>query len=509
MKIVSSEQIRSLDRRTIEEYGTPGHALMERAGIGAADAILEFASSIDSAQLRRFVVLAGKGNNGGDAYVVAKYLHENSGLPVVLLAACPPAQLPEDARTHAETLQDMVEIFEPETPVFLPGDFIVDGLLGTGVKGAPRHPFDIWIASVNSSGCPVASLDVPSGLDADTGSVQGVAVQADITITMGLPKKGMVLGQGPLLCGRTKCVDIGIPQDYIEQIKADAEMIFAQDIRCLGRRPFNSHKGLNGRLLVVGGSKLYPGAPILSARAAMRAGAGLVTLAIPQSANIPRPSMDSIITRRIKDDGGGFFSEGSADELNELASVSDAVVIGPGMGTSDSVRDLLGALNIPGKLIIWDADGLNFLSDTPWLLDRLSGTVLTPHPGEMRRLLKGFGIKNIPESERPRQALSLAAKTNSVVVLKGQHTVTACPGHPPLLNSSGTPALASAGTGDVLSGIIGALLIQKTPPLQAAACAVFIHGLAAEFSPFGTRGFSADDLIDLIPRAMLRISPFA
>ncbi len=510
MKLVSAEKMRELDSLAIGEYGIPGRILMENAGSGAAVMILEYAAKLADRHVRRFVVLAGKGNNGGDAYVVARCLSETCDIPVVLYAASPVSELPDDARTHAEAASKTVsveELLEPPSLNF--GDFIIDGLLGTGVRGAPRAPFDRWIAAVNSSNLPVASLDIPSGLDGDTGETHGNAVRADLTVTMGLPKQGMITGQGPELCGIVKCIDIGLPRECLAQIPGGMEMIFEQDILCLGRRPCDSHKGLNGHLLVIGGSILYPGAPVLVAEAAMRSGAGLVTLAMPHSANTSSPRMNSIILRRIRDSGKGFFSEESAEELNKLATKADALVIGPGIGTADDVRFMLGALNIPGIPVLWDADGLNMLAENPWMLDRVSAAVLTPHPGEMERLLNGFNLKDASLSGRIASASALASKTNTVAVLKGHRTVTASPEGRLAVNSSGSPALAYAGTGDVLAGIIGAFLAQKILPAEAAEAAVFIHGLASEASVLGTRGLTADDLVGLLPAAMMEISPFA
>ncbi|MBN1863785.1 MAG: NAD(P)H-hydrate dehydratase [Victivallales bacterium] len=510
MKLVSAEKMRELDSLTIENYGIPGRILMENAGSGAAFRILEHAANLATGHVRRFVVLAGKGNNGGDAYVVARCLFEICEIPVVLYAASPVSELPDDAKSHAETALKSVAVDEcADPPVFSRGDFIIDGLLGTGVRGAPRAPFDKWIAAVNSSGFPVVSLDIPSGLDGDTGETHGVAVRADLTVTMGLPKQGMVIGHGPELCGMVKCVDIGIPEECLSRVSNNVEMIFEQDIQCLGRKSSDSHKGLNGHLLVIGGSVLYSGAPFLSAEAALRSGAGLVSLALPQSVNVPRPKMNSIIVRRIRDGGKGFFSEESTDELNDLAAKADTVVIGPGIGSDESVRDMLRGLSIAKKPVLWDADGLNMLAETPWLLDRIPSAVLTPHPGEMKRLLNGFNLKDAGQSDRMACASALALKTKTVTVLKGHRTVTASPEGRVAVNSSGTPALATAGTGDVLAGMIGSFLAQGINPAEAAEAAVFIHGLASELGNYGTRGLTADDLVDLLPAAMMRISPFA
>jgi ADP-dependent NAD(P)H-hydrate dehydratase / NAD(P)H-hydrate epimerase len=509
MKTVTVEQMRNLDVRTINEAGIPGAVLMETAGVGAAEHIIDYASSLYPKHVKRFVILAGKGNNGGDGYVVAKFLLENHHAEVVIYAICSPKELSGDAKLHADLIKDTIPAFVDKKPQFQKGDIIIDALLGTGTKGALRAPYDAWIAAVNVANMPVIALDIPSGLNGDDGTVATESVIADITITMGLPKCGMLLNKGPELCGQVKCVDIGIPVNYIAEIKSDIDMIFEQDINCLNRRPANSYKNKNGSLLVIAGSRSYPGAPFLTAKAAMRSGAGLVTVAVPQSAYISLPSMHSLIVRRISDAGTGIFSEESADELNQLIASSDAIAIGPGITTEDEVIEMLDAIIDIDKAVVWDADALNILTTNQSLIDRESATVLTPHPGEMQRLLKGFNLISAMEAERITQAVALAEKTRAVTVLKGHNSVIASPGKPATINSSGSASLATAGSGDVLTGIIGALLAQGFNAFDSARFAVFIHGLAGEQTPLGIRGLTADDLIDLIPVAMQQISPFA
>jgi NAD(P)H-hydrate epimerase len=512
MKIVSSLQMRELDKLTVKS-GVPGEVLMERAGTGAGEYILDFISCLHPAHVKRFIVLAGKGNNGGDAYVVARFLSQNSRIPVKALSICHMDELAGDAKLNAEKLPGNVSCEfrrDLKTRDFQPGDMIIDGLLGTGISGMLRAPYGNWIEMVNSRNLPVVSLDIPSGLNGDDGSVAGFALKADLTITIGLPKKGMISGNGPSLCGRIRCVDIGVPSDLIEKIGSGMEMIFDSDVRkFLGRLDVNSHKGENGHVLVVGGSRKYNGAPFLSAEAALRTGAGLATVAIPENIQ-PVQRMLSLIVRKIPDEGTGYFSTSSVPELIKLVEKSDSIVMGPGIGDEPSVKKMMLALCSFGKPAVFDADALNVISRLPdILLKREYPSVLTPHPGEMKRLLKGFDLAHLMEAERPAQALGLAEKTGSVVVLKGNRTVIAAKGKPLSINGSGSPALATAGTGDVLSGMIGSFMAQGLTPFDASVCAVFIHGLAGENGKFGMRGLTADDLIGLIPETMKRISPFA
>lgn len=509
MKVITVEQMRELDSRTINEAGIPGAELMETAGVGAAEHIIDYVSSLYPGHIKRFVILAGKGNNGGDGYVIAKFLLENYHAEVVIYAVCSPEKLIGDAKYHADLVKNSVGLIVDEIPSFHKGDIIIDALLGTGTQGGLKPPYDSWIAAVNSAGVPVIAIDIPSGLNGDDGTVATDAVLADITVTMGLPKRGMLLNQGPDLCGQIKCVDIGIPAEFIAEIPSEIDLVFEQDIKCLGRRPSNSYKNKNGHLLVIGGSRNYPGAPILCAKAAMRSGAGLVTVAIPQSAYISQPDMNSLIVRRVPDSGRGTFSETSADELNQLINQADAIAVGPGITTGDEVLEMLDAIIDTDKPVVWDADALNILARNQSLIDRESATVLTPHPGEMQRLLNGFNLTSAMLKDRISQAVALAEKTGAVTVLKGNHSVIAAKQHPLTINSSGSAALATAGSGDVLTGIIGAFLAQGIAAFDAAKFAVFIHGLAGEQTPLGIRGLTADDLIDLIPVAMQQISPFA
>ncbi len=509
MKVISVEQMRNLDSLTINKAGIAGAVLMETAGIGAAEHIINYVSSLYPRHIKRFVVLNGKGNNGGDGYVVAKFLMENYHAEVVIYSVCSMEELTGDAKYHADLVKDLIGVIVGEVPVFQQGDIIVDGLLGTGAQGKLRSPYDVWIAAVNDSEMPVVALDIPSGLNGDDGTVATDAITADITVTMGLPKRGMLINNGPVFCGQIKCVDIGIPKQYIAEIPSEIDMTFEQDINCLQRRPANSYKNKNGNLLIIAGSRNFPGAPMLTAKAAMRSGAGLVTLAIPQSSGIPPSEMHSLIVRRISDAGTGTFSEESADELNELIVNADAIAIGPGITTADEVIEMLNAIIDINKPVVWDADALNILASNQSLIDRESATILTPHPGEMQRLLQGFNLHSAMSANRMTQASALAEKTGTVTVLKGNHSVIAAKNRSISVNSSGSPSLASAGSGDVLTGITGAFLAQGIDAFNAARFAVFIHGMTGEQTPLGIRGLTADDLVDLIPVAIQQISPFA
>ncbi len=503
--------MRELDRRTIEEFGTPGEVLMERAGAGATEHILDFAESLEPAHIKRFVLLAGKGNNGGDVYVVARLLAQSSHLPVIIYAVCASDRLSGDAKLNAERLPAQVECRVKEEIVpddLLAGDIVIDGLLGTGIRGELRSPYGQWIAAVNKSELPVVALDIPSGLNGDSGEFETDAIKADLTVTMGLPKLGMFTGKGPDYCGRLRCVDIGIPEKFIAETGSCADAVCACDVKpFLGRVPMDFHKSSQGRLLVVGGSRKYCGAPFLTSSAALRGGTGYVFTAVP--ASIPRGiSRDySTIVIEVADGGSGVFTPVSLPVIEGYAEESDAIAFGPGVTREDPVAAVLAKLISLGKPLVIDADGLNLLSVHPSLLPVSGPVVLTPHPGEMARLLKGFGLQEKLNSERREQAKALAIKTQSVVVLKGNRTVISSQHGDIAVNTSGCPALATIGSGDVLTGLIGTFLARGIEPFDAARSAVFIHGLAGELNPYGVRGMIADDLPELIPVAMKQISP--
>jgi NAD(P)H-hydrate epimerase len=513
MKAVSVEQMRSLDQKTIQEYGTSSFDLMECAGLNAGLEIIDYIKNIDHKHVKRFVILAGKGNNGGDGYVVARYLLEHSLSEVLIYAVCGIHDLEGAAARHAGKLKGSVKIEVKETLAkndFQSGDIIIDALLGTGSKGSLKKPFDNWVKVVNASGLPVIALDIPSGLDGDTGKVCGGGILADLTITIGLPKKGLVLGAGPEQCGLLKVADIGIPDEYIEKVETDFEIYTARDAaRLISRLPMNSHKNTRGSVLVIAGSKDYFGAPFLAALSALRSGSGLVRVAIPQNGQPADSRCFSLIIKRVQDNGSGSFCERSIKELEPLIAVSGAVVIGPGIGQNRDLVPFLSYLCTIDKPMVLDADALNMISQIPEIFKEKESTILTPHPGEMHRLLDAFDLSECLNSDRITQAKTLAEATGATVVLKGHRSVIASPDGRVAVNSSGGPALATAGSGDCLTGVIASFIANEIDYFEAAAAAVYIHGLAGELSYFGNRGLIADDIPMLIADAMKKISPFS
>lgn len=520
MKIIAAAEMRRLEQAAMAQ-GVSGRELMERAGRGAAQEMLLLTERFPRRHRRRFVVLAGKGNNGGDGWVVARALHE-AGCDTMLYSVCEPSELKDDACWHASQLPSGCpwQLCRGKLPTeaLREGDVVVDALLGTGVKGAPRGIYADWIAAVNDSSLPVFALDIPSGVDADSG--EGVlAVRADWTLTMGLPKSGLFQREGRLLCGTLRGIGIGLPKDVeataVGWQGPDSAEAFGrrEALALLERRPVDGHKNLFGHLLCLCNSADYSGAGYLCAEAALRCGAGLVTLAAPAGSRW-REGPAALIQRRLGSADDGCFHGGMSADIESALSGKTAVVYGPGTGRDVRSRTVLARLlafdgtATTALPLVVDADGLRQLAECQELL---TGTevpvVLTPHPGEMAALLRGFGLESCLDTAPAEQARCLAKRTGCTVVLKGRFTaVASCDGRTSL-NLSGDVSLATAGSGDVLSGVIGALLANGRTPWEAARLGVYLHGLAAELRDGSARGLLADDLPRLLDTALCDLAP--
>ena len=512
MKAVSGTQMRGLDRRTIEETGISGKRLMQIAGLRAGAGILKQFAAGETAP--EFCILAGKGNNGGDAFVVAALLAD-SDYNVTLHCIVPESELSGDALTMFRRLPATVRdhISYELTPADLanPETVVVDGLLGTGFHGSLREPYRSWCRMVNASGRPVAALDIPSGLDADSGEADPDAVVADVTFTMATPKTGMFSAVGTRHTGRLQVLDIGIPQEFIDELPDTVEYTGPEDVQAVFRREaFDAHKYSRGHLFVAGGCKHYPGAPLLAAEAGLRSFAGLVTCCLPEHAELHACVPKALIVRRLSSQTG-FFTAGSAAELLSMAEKAGAFVIGPGMGTAiECLGFLEKMLSVKAPLVL-DADALNLLATNPDLIAKLRNrtdpTVLTPHPGEMKRIADALDL-NAGSMSRSEIAAAVSKQLNAQVIYKGARTIVAAPDGRFAVNLSGCPALATAGTGDLLAGMTGAmLLVPGLSPYDAARTAVFLHGFTAEITapPGCSRGFIADDFLPMIGKAMHRL----
>ncbi len=513
MKVVNAEDMRDLDARTIQG-GTPGEVLMERAGSGAYKEILAFAKRINRKHRTSFNILAGKGNNGGDGYVIARLLSENTEYCIRVLSVCQKNELKGDAKSNADHLPKQIDFIVgdhiPDEWLEI-GNIFVDCLLGTGFSGALREPYRTMINAINKNQCSVVAIDIPSGVNANTGAVDDIAVCADLTITFGLPKPSLFMGRGQELSGTIRLVDIGIPDKFVNEKNARVNAVFHQDIQSeIHRLSKNSHKSTMGKVLIIGGSKWYPGALLLAGIGALRFGGGLVSAVYPASiASLLQMKELALILTPIDDNNLGFHSIGKINEYQELMQDKDVTVIGPGLSRESETIELVQRLLAADNTIVLDADALTALEGHTNLFPRSGTTVLTPHPGEMNRIIKMSGKLDLLKQSRVSQAKILASQFQVYIILKGNGTVIASPDGEVWINSSGTPALATGGTGDVLTGMIAASLCQFDSVLTALKVAVFVHGLAAELAPNGMRNFIADDLPGLIGTALKDVTPFA
>ncbi|CAN5728325.1 NAD(P)H-hydrate dehydratase [soil metagenome] len=488
LSVVTASEMRALDRATIDEVGIPAFTLMETAGRAVAEVAREMAAGGSVA------VVCGPGNNGGDGFVVARVLRAHHLAAAVYLAV-PRTKITGDAATHLAILEragGVVRMIDTATALGdLAGEITsaavtVDALFGVGLARAiDGHHADV-VAVINRAPLRLA-LDIPSGLDADTGKVLGVAVRADRTVTMAVHKVALVSSPGFAYCGRVTACDIGVPPGLLATQGVRAGFVEQRDVEgWLPRVRAIDHKGTRGHVLIVGGAPGMRGAGRVSAMAALRAGAGLVTLA----AEGELAADDSIMTRSIPASG--------TDSITKLLEGKAAVVIGPGLGKNEHAARWLGDVLAAGVPAVVDADALNLIAGVTGALAKAHGPiVITPHPGEASRLL-GIPTTEI-EADRLAAARALAAQTRAVVVLKGARTIV-CDGTLAddycSINSTGGPALGTAGSGDVLAGVIGALLAQGLSAGDAARAAVFVHGRAGDVLALerGDRGVISSDL---------------
>lgn len=513
--VFSVAEMRALDRRAIADLGVPGATLMENAGRGAARAIARAAGVLGLPRRgARLVVVCGKGGNGGDGFVVARHL-KRAGHRVEVFLAAPVTELTGDpAAKYRELVRAGIKPRAIEddavmAPALARADLVVDALLGTGARGAPAPLVARAIERVNAAGRPVVALDIPSGLPGDGEAPDGPVVRAALTTTFAGLKRGLVSGRGPEYVGRLEVVDIGIPSAEVGR-GISTFLLERTDIAPLfPPRARDAHKGMYGHVLVVAGSVGKSGAAALAARAAMRAGAGLVTVATPASV---QPVVASLILEAMSlplpETDALTVALAGGPQIVEQAAQRDAVAIGPGLGLHEDtlalVRDLTRAL---GRPTVLDADALTALAGHLDVLRAARGArVLTPHPGEMARLL---GVKTDDvQRDRIGVARQFATAHGVHLVLKGATSVVASPDGRVLLNPTGNPGMASGGTGDVLTGILGAFLARGLAPVDALAAAVWLHGLAGDIAAeyTGQEALVASDVIEALPEAFDRLT---
>lgn len=518
--VLTADEMRRADRRTIEEIGLPGAVLMENAGAAVARVV---ADRFPAA--RRVVVLCGRGNNGGDGFVVARRLcgraealllgsrDDVGGDAALHLAAC------ERSGGRVTTVPDRAA-WSAVTSRVDEADVVVDAILGTGLRSEPTGLAADAIACLRrrfEAGVPVVAVDLPSGVPSDRGSWEWPAAHATVTVTFAAPKHGHVLPPACNQAGELIVADIGIPPEALAA--AGPSLFLLEDADVAGAFPLRrreAHKGDFGHVLIVAGSVGKTGAAALAAGGALRAGAGLVTVATPAPClPVVAAARAELMTEPLPATAGGSLAETGLSRLLELAGERDAVVLGPGIGQEPATRALVRGFvsECPVPLVI-DADGLNALApsggDSAALegLDRGGTVVLTPHPGEMARLA-GRPASEV-QKERAEVSTRLARETGAVVVLKGERTLVAEPSGRAAVTPTGNPGMATGGTGDVLAGVLGSLLARHGTLLSATA-AVFVHGRAGDIAARerGEEGLTAGDVVEALPAAIqsLRRSP--
>lgn len=509
MKLTTAAQVREIDRKAVEEFGIPGVVLMENAGAAVARAAQRLWQEEGAGG--PLVIVCGPGNNGGDGLVAARHLH-NRGLPVHACLLVSGRQLEgEAAHNYALARSYGMPLTEEPSAATLRRHLqhtglIVDAILGTGLTGKVHGEAARAIEAIGHSSAPILAVDIPSGVSSETGAILGQAVSAARTVTFGLAKVGMYCYPGRAYCGEIEVVDISLPRVLLTSDDLQTELITPQQAAAgLPPRAADMHKGAAGHLLLIAGSPGMTGAAALAAQAAVRAGAGLAYLAIPESLNpILESQVTEPITLPVAETEAGTLSLQAADVLLTRAADCEAVVLGPGLSrheqTGELVARLVGEIKQP---LVVDADALNLLAGRTEILARRRGaTVITPHPGELSRL-REVSVGEI-QSDRVSLARKAAVDLDCVVLLKGAGTVCAAPTGEALINPTGNHGLASGGTGDVLAGMLGAFLAGGSTVLEAAAAAAYYHGRAADLyaEDFAPRSLAAGDLLDYLPLAL-------
>ncbi|WDP89627.1 MAG: NAD(P)H-hydrate dehydratase [Desulfobacter sp.] len=519
MILVTAKQMQEMDRKTINQFGIPGLVLMENAGRGALETLVDAFAPIEN---RRVAVVAGRGNNGGDGFVMGRYLME-MGVRVSFILLAGRERVAGDARVNMELAEALLpehpdsqfmEVpdkasFERLRDTILDHDLFVDAIFGTGLNSDVRGFFRDVILSLNGSGQPIFSVDIPSGINSDTGAVCGTAIAAMATATFAFAKAGHVLYPGNLHTGDLEIIDIGIPGHIARAGQPDLFLPEKEDIaELLPNRSFNSHKGSAGHLLALAGAPGKTGAAALCANAAVRSGAGLVTLGLPEGLV---PTMEPMVIEPmalgLAQTASGTLSASSLNTVTGFLAGKQALALGPGIGRDPDTRELVRALVTESTVpMVIDADGLNCLADDPGCLKVAKvPVILTPHPGEMARLINK--TSRDVQADRLGIARDFAARFKVILVLKGAQTLTACPDGTCYICPTGNPGMASGGMGDVLTGMIAGFLAQGMAPEAAAVSGTFIHGLCGDLLAGDfPLGFTASDMVETIPAALAELT---
>jgi NAD(P)H-hydrate epimerase len=510
MYLVSADEMRQMDRQAITSFGLPGRVLMEVAGRGAVRWLLECFPDVLEIKTG---ILAGQGNNGGDGFVMARHLHHKGARVTIFL-------LTEEKRITGDAAANLAlaratgvpviglpdeAAFAENRPALVHQQLFVDAILGTGLKSDVQGYFKTVIDFVNASGKPVFSVDIPSGLNADTGQPCGVSVRADATATFGYAKTGLILFPGADFAGDLTVVDIGIPPFIADRIAPDKWLLTGDRVsEYLTPRPSDSHKGRAGHLLVVAGSPGKTGAAKMTALSAMRAGAGLVTLAVPAGMHaLTAAGMTEVMTLPVGEPDRQIFDTSCLAPIAEAMAGKSCLALGPGIGTDKTTVELVQTLIETAQCpLVVDADGLNCLAGRLDIIKNNPGRIiLTPHPGEMARLTDM--TPHEVQKDRIACARNLAEQYGVFVVLKGAGTVVAHPDGKIFINRTGNPGMASGGMGDVLTGLIAGYICQGYDYGQAAHLGVYVHGAAADrLAEKRGPGYLASDVMAEIPETM-------
>lgn len=516
--VVTSEEMQARDRYAIEKLKIPSIVLMENAGRCVVEIMEHQFGRLQNAPV---LVICGKGNNGGDGYVAARHLY-NRGADVTVLSLGKENELKNDAKINFKILKELVRRENPKLlrlllyrsgrmlSAFTKSDFILDAIFGTGFSGEVKDPYSSIVEWINRQSSRVVSIDVPSGVDADTGDVVNTAVSADLTVTMANRKIGLLCGKGAGFAGTVKVADISIPKELKTVKSAKTFLTDADDVRIvLPRRPKNAHKHSVGKVFILAGSTGFTGAAALTSQSALRAGAGAVVLGTPLSVYpILAKKLTEVMVQPLPETEDGSLSMTGYEAISKHISWADLVICGPGISRNSETCQLIWhIISECDKPLLIDADGLNNLSEKISLLKnhRSPDIILTPHTGELARLT-GVSADSI-ERNRITVARRVAQQYRITLVLKGAPTVIADEDGTVLINPTGNPGMASAGMGDVLAGLIGGLWAQGMNKTEAAYAGVFLHGYAGDLArlEFGEKSLLAKDVQDLIPRSFLEI----
>ncbi|GAB6179637.1 NAD(P)H-hydrate dehydratase [Desulfotomaculum defluvii] len=514
MRLATAAEMREIDRKAIQEYGIPGIVLMENAGLQVIRVIQKLLPQVSE---KVFTILVGKGNNGGDGLVIARHLF-NLGAKVKVLLMADAEEFQGDAKVNLTIWQRLGQPVYPVNQVnginivkvaLLNTDVLIDAMYGTGFHGTVNEKVARVINLINASQVMVLAVDIPSGLEADSGKAQGPCLRADHTVTFGLPKLGLVLEPGASIAGKLHVVDISLPKELLENKNIPRQLLTRQLIsQWFKPRKQDSHKGSYGHVFIVAGSRNMCGAARMAVRGALRSGVGLVTLGVPQSIQpLAAAGSDEAMTKGLPETEAGTLATAAVEPVLEACAFADVLALGPGIGTHpetvEFVLNLLPRLTIP---VVLDADALNALAGKTTILEKLQvPVIMTPHPGEMARL-SGFSTSEVQE-KRLELASTVAKRWHAVVLLKGAKTIIASPEGEILINPTGNPGMATGGSGDVLTGVIASLLAQGFTTFQAAATGAYLHGYAGDMAAqqLSQTSTLAGDIVNSLPAAFIEI----